>query len=91
VCGGAPARRSRGGLLHHAWGLSLDDREWIDRCRRAGSYDEKRSVVLAWVRAAGGTVADGEQPTVSLPADLKPCMALVELRRVARDLKVQVL
>jgi predicted P-loop ATPase len=61
---------------------------WRARYRRAGNWGEKVSVVLQWGRAAGGTVQDGEARVLRLPDNLPNCFALVELRRVARDLKV---
>jgi predicted P-loop ATPase len=68
-----------------AW---TDDRAWIDRYRRAPDRDGRINVVLAWGRAAGGTVPDGEALALKLPADLPSCLAANELRRLARDLRV---
>jgi len=62
--------------------------EWRARYRHAQDRDERVHVALAWGRAAGGTVQDGEALVLRLPPDLPNCLALAELRRVARDLKV---
>jgi predicted P-loop ATPase len=67
-----------------------DDREWIARYRRALGREDRVAVVLAWGEAAGGTVRDGDPPGLTLPPDLPPGLPLVELRRLARDVKVQV-
>jgi predicted P-loop ATPase len=67
-----------------------DDREWIDRYRRALGREGRVAIVLAWGEAAGGTVQDGEPPGLTLPPYLPKGLSLAELRRLARDVKVQV-
>jgi hypothetical protein len=64
--------------------------EWRARYRRARDRNERINVTLAWGRAAGGTVQDGETLVLRLPPDLPNCLALAELRCTARDLKVLV-
>jgi hypothetical protein len=89
--GQSPGRPSRdnpgqaGGTEALPW-TDLD--EWRARYRHAQGRDGRISVVLAWGRAAGGAVQDGETLALTLPPDLPNCLALAELRRVARDLKV---
>jgi hypothetical protein len=68
-----------------------DDRAWIARVRDAKRHDDKVSVLLAWGEAAGADVSCvGESVALVLPPDLPPGMALTELRRIARDLHVEV-
>ena len=64
---------------------ALDD--WRDRHRQAHTSAERQSVVLAWGCAAGGTIDTfSENVRLKLPDNLPPCLASVELRRLARDL-----
>jgi hypothetical protein len=49
------------------------------------------SILLAWGEAAGADISCvGESVALVLPRDLKPGLALNELRRIARDLHVEV-
>jgi hypothetical protein len=59
---------------------------WMTRFRASGSRDEKVDTVLAWGRAAGGTV-DGDG-MLHLPSDLRSCFASAELTRLAGDLRL---
>ena len=53
----------------------------------AAKRDQRVRVLSQWVAAAGGDVLDfGRDPIVRLPPDIPDCLALAELRRVARDL-----
>jgi hypothetical protein len=78
-------RGRAGGTDAPSW-TNLD--EWRARFRHARDRDERINIALAWGRAAGGTVQDGEALVLRLPPDLPSCLALAELRRVACDLKV---
>jgi hypothetical protein len=53
---------------------------WRRALREARGVDEMRAVVAAWARAAGGEASPG---AVALPAGLRPCLTLAELRGAA--------
>ena len=68
-----------------------DDRSWIAQIRDAKRHDDRVSILLAWGEAAGADISCvGESVALVLPSDLPRGMALAELRRVARDLHVEV-
>jgi len=66
------------------------DRDWIDRILKAPSQQDRVSQVLAWGRAAGGAVQDGEAPALTLPPGLTKGLAFKELCRFARQVGVHV-
>lgn len=59
-----------------------DDRAWLDLVRRERNVAAKRSMIVQWACAAGGSY-DGE--TIVLPDDLPRTLPAQELRRMVRD------
>ena len=63
--------------------------DWRVLYRQARDGGERAAIVLAWGEAAGGVVrSSGDDVRLELPGDLPNCLALVELRRLARDVRV---
>jgi hypothetical protein len=57
----------------------------------ARRHDARLSALLRWGEAAGGRVGTrNERVQLTLPADLPKGMAQVELRRFAREMRVDV-
>jgi hypothetical protein len=62
---------------------------WRDRLKRAEEWSERTAIVLDWGRAAGGTVdTTDEVVRLNLPPDLPNSYPAVELRRLARELRI---
>jgi hypothetical protein len=62
---------------------------WRTRRRNARTFEERMSVVVSWGQAAGAKVDAGSGDVrLELPEGLPNCLALVELRGLAREMRV---